>query len=48
MALDLKIHIETIGNVFSRRNVSAPGHATMPEFLGDIEEGHSDGSENQL
>ena len=46
MALDLKILIETIGNVFSRRNVSAPGHATMPEFLGD--EGHSDGSDNQL
>ena len=34
LALDLSILWKTAGAVVSRRGVSAPGHATMPEFQG--------------
>jgi len=33
--LDLKIMILTLGQVFRRRGVNQPGHATMPEFMGN-------------
>jgi lipopolysaccharide/colanic/teichoic acid biosynthesis glycosyltransferase len=33
--LDVKILARTVWQVFARRGVSAPGHATMPEFRGD-------------
>jgi sugar transferase EpsL len=33
--LDLKILLRTIGTVLSRNGISAPGHATMPEFKGN-------------
>jgi lipopolysaccharide/colanic/teichoic acid biosynthesis glycosyltransferase len=33
--LDLKILARTVWQVFARRGISAPGHATMPEFRGD-------------
>jgi sugar transferase EpsL len=36
--LDLRILIMTLRKVFQRGDVSAPGHATMPEFMGDSEE----------
>jgi lipopolysaccharide/colanic/teichoic acid biosynthesis glycosyltransferase len=32
--LDLKILAGTVWQVFARRGISAPGHATMPEFKG--------------
>lgn len=34
LALDFKIIAETVGKVVKREGVSAPGHATMPEFQG--------------
>jgi sugar transferase EpsL len=34
--LDLRILAKTVWNVVSGRGVSAPGHATMPEFRGGI------------
>jgi len=37
MALDLKILAATLARVVSRAGVSAPGHATMPEFRGPDE-----------
>jgi sugar transferase EpsL len=37
MLLDLRILAATIGRVGSRRGISAPGHATMPEFRGPEE-----------
>jgi len=40
VGLDLKILLRTAVSVFGGRGVSAPGHATMPEFLGS---GHADG-----
>lgn len=33
-ALDVRILFMTLGKVFSRSDVSAEGHATMPEFQG--------------
>jgi lipopolysaccharide/colanic/teichoic acid biosynthesis glycosyltransferase len=33
-ALDVKILLKTIPKFFFREDVSAPGHSTMPEFLG--------------
>jgi sugar transferase EpsL len=39
IALDLKLMLLTVAAVFRRRGVSAPGHATMPEFLGSAREG---------
>lgn len=35
MLLDLKILAMTVGQVIRRRGISAEGHSTMPEFLGD-------------
>jgi len=35
--LDLKILVMTIGRVLRRDGISAPGHLTMPEFLGEKE-----------
>lgn len=35
MTKDIRIILATIGLVLSRRNVSAPGQATMPKFTGD-------------
>lgn len=32
LGLDLRILFRTVGQVFSRRGISAPGEATMPEF----------------
>ena len=37
LALDLKILCGTISRVVKREGVSAPGHATMPEFRGSTE-----------
>ena len=34
LLLDLTILVRTVGMVIRRRGVSAPGTATMPEFLG--------------
>jgi lipopolysaccharide/colanic/teichoic acid biosynthesis glycosyltransferase len=34
LAVDCKILLKTIPKLFIRENVSAPGHCTMPEFLG--------------
>jgi lipopolysaccharide/colanic/teichoic acid biosynthesis glycosyltransferase len=34
MWLDLKILTKTVAQVLTRRGISAPGHATMPEFEG--------------
>jgi lipopolysaccharide/colanic/teichoic acid biosynthesis glycosyltransferase/glycosyltransferase involved in cell wall biosynthesis len=33
-ALDLKILLRTVGRVLLRQGISAPGEATMPEFMG--------------
>ncbi len=35
LGLDLKILAKTVWGVLSMRGVSADGHATMPEFMGD-------------
>jgi lipopolysaccharide/colanic/teichoic acid biosynthesis glycosyltransferase len=35
LALDLKILGMTVVQVLRRRDVSAAGHATMPEFMGN-------------
>jgi sugar transferase EpsL len=35
--LDLKILARTVWQVFARRGISAPGHATMPEFKGETD-----------
>jgi sugar transferase EpsL len=35
LALDLSILLRTLGTVLLREGVSQPGHATMPEFMGD-------------
>lgn len=32
--LDVKILLKTVANVFARKDISADGHATMPEFYG--------------
>jgi lipopolysaccharide/colanic/teichoic acid biosynthesis glycosyltransferase len=37
LALDLRILWRTLVAVISRRGIGAPGHATMPEFLGNEE-----------
>ena len=37
--LDLKIMCKTLGQVLSRRGVSASGEATMPEFFGTTDKG---------
>jgi lipopolysaccharide/colanic/teichoic acid biosynthesis glycosyltransferase len=37
LALDVRILLLTVGTVLSRRGISAPGSATMPEFQGDSE-----------
>lgn len=34
LALDLRILFRTVGEVLTRRGVSAPSHATMPRFTG--------------
>jgi lipopolysaccharide/colanic/teichoic acid biosynthesis glycosyltransferase len=34
-ALDIKIMLRTVRAVLGRAGVSARGHATMPEFIGD-------------
>lgn len=34
LMLDLSILLETALNVLTRKNISADGHATMPEFMG--------------
>lgn len=34
LALDLRILLRTVGMVFSRDGIAAPGEATMPEFRG--------------
>jgi sugar transferase EpsL len=36
LSLDLKILWKTVAQVLRRADVSAEGHATMPEFLGDL------------
>ena len=36
--VDFRILLKTITTVFSRQGISAPGHATMPEFMGSQEE----------
>jgi lipopolysaccharide/colanic/teichoic acid biosynthesis glycosyltransferase len=38
LVLDLKLLLLTAGTVLRRRGVSAPGHATMPEFCGSARE----------
>ena len=35
LALDLRILWMTVVQVFRREGISAEGHATMPEFMGD-------------
>ena len=35
LALDARIIVETVLSVVSRRDINAPGHATMPEFMGN-------------
>ena len=35
LALDLRILARTVACVACRRGIAAPGHATMPEFLGE-------------
>ncbi|HEY8212133.1 MAG TPA: sugar transferase [Myxococcaceae bacterium] len=37
LRLDLKILALTLGAVLTRKGVSNPGHATMPDFLGNAE-----------
>ncbi|HEX2162958.1 MAG TPA: sugar transferase, partial [Thermoanaerobaculia bacterium] len=37
--LDLRILLRTVGHVFRRRGIAAPGHATMPRFGGEGEDG---------
>ncbi|MEM8793713.1 MAG: sugar transferase [Pseudomonadota bacterium] len=38
LALDLRIMVMTLGAIFRRKEVSAPGEATMPRFRGNAEE----------
>jgi hypothetical protein len=38
--LDLRILAKTIGLVFKRDGINAPGHATMPEFKPTLSDGH--------
>jgi lipopolysaccharide/colanic/teichoic acid biosynthesis glycosyltransferase len=38
LVLDLKLLLLTTAAVLRRRGVSAPGHATMPEFCGSTRE----------
>jgi hypothetical protein len=33
--LDLRIILMTIGKLFKPEGISQPGHATMPEFMGN-------------
>lgn len=40
--LDVKILARTIWNVLRRRDISAKGHATMPEFMGTASREHSE------
>jgi hypothetical protein len=42
LALDLGILARTLPAVMNRRGVSAPGCATMPEFVGSREKGRPD------
>lgn len=37
-SLDLKILVMTVGKLFSGKDVSAEGHVTMPEFMGNTKE----------
>jgi sugar transferase EpsL len=37
-SLDLKILVMTVGKLFSNKDVSAEGHVTMPEFMGNAKE----------
>jgi len=39
LLLDAKLLIRTVLALVRRRDVAAPGHATMPEFMGDAHEG---------
>jgi lipopolysaccharide/colanic/teichoic acid biosynthesis glycosyltransferase len=39
LRLDIAILLRTIAAVFARRGISAPGHATMPEFTGELRDG---------
>lgn len=35
LLLDVRILCETVWSVLARRDINAPGHATMPEFMGN-------------
>ncbi len=39
LLLDARIVFETVWSVLARRDINAPGHATMPEFMGNDHDG---------
>lgn len=47
LGLDLRILLRTVGQVFSRRGISAEGHASMPAFGGDVSHRGTEGTEKR-
>lgn len=37
-SLDMRIMLQTVAAVFSRKGISAKGHATMPQFMGQLKD----------